>query len=109
MQPELAEALLQVCKEQCLATALEPCSHAPGPVFERLLAYLDIILHDPKHLDSQVHRICTGVDSSLILSNLRRLAAQSIPMVVRIPLVPGFNLREDALRGRVHLWSGEHG
>jgi pyruvate formate lyase activating enzyme len=67
-------------------------------VLERLLPYLDDILYDLKHVESDLHRMFTGLDNDLILSNLRRLMAQGAPVTVRVPLIPGFNASGDSLR-----------
>lgn len=98
MQPDLAEALLRLAKAECLSTAIETCGHTQWTVLERLLPYLDDILYDLKHVDSDLHRMFTGLGNDLILSNLRRLAAQDAPLTVRVPLIPGFNASSDSIR-----------
>jgi pyruvate formate lyase activating enzyme len=91
MQPDMAEALLRLAKADYISTAIETCGHTRWTVFERLVPFLDDILYDLKHIDSQLHQTHTGLDNGLILSNLRRLAASGAPVTVRIPLIPGFN------------------
>lgn len=91
MQPDFAEALLRLAKEAGVPTALETCGQTRWAVFERLLPFLDLILYDLKHVDSAIHRQFTGFGNELILDNLRRLAAVHAPLVVRVPLIPGFN------------------
>ncbi|MFN8444979.1 MAG: glycyl-radical enzyme activating protein [Caldilineaceae bacterium] len=98
MQPTFAEALLQLAKQAGIATALETSGHTQWPVFARLLPLLDLILYDLKHVDCERHRQVTGLGNELILANLRQLAAQNAPLIVRIPLIPGFNADADSLR-----------
>lgn len=98
MQPHLAEALLRLAKAECLSTAMETCGHTHWPVLEPLLPYLDHILFDLKHMDSEVHRRYTGVGNELILSNLRRLAALRAPLTIRVPLIPGYNATPENMR-----------
>jgi pyruvate formate lyase activating enzyme len=50
-----------------------------------------LILYDLKQVDSAIHRRFTGLGNELILANLRRLAALGAPLIVRVPLIPGFN------------------
>ena len=88
MQPLLAEALLRLAKAEGISTAMETCGQARWPVFRSLLPYLDHILFDIKHVDSQRHRTFTGVGNELILENLRRLAAMGAPLSLRLPLIP---------------------
>jgi pyruvate formate lyase activating enzyme len=98
MQPYLAEALLRLARAECISTAMETCGHCPWPVLERLVPHLDTILYDVKHANSAVHHAFTGVGNEQILDNLRRLAALSAPVVVRVPLIPGFNASTESVR-----------
>jgi pyruvate formate lyase activating enzyme len=97
-QPAMAEALLRLAKAENISTAIETCGHAPWNTLERLLPYLDLVLYDLKNMDSDAHRAVTGVSNERILSNLRRLAASDATVRVRVPLIPGFNATEVALR-----------
>jgi pyruvate formate lyase activating enzyme len=98
MQPNLAEALLRLAKAEQISTALETCGQTQWLVWERLLPYLDLILYDLKHLDSDLHRTFTGLGNELILANLRRLVALGAPLTLRVPLIPGFNASVDCVR-----------
>jgi pyruvate-formate lyase-activating enzyme len=51
-------------------------------------------------MDSGAHRRLTGVGNELIHANLRRLAESNLDcfVVVRIPLIPGYNDSEENLR-----------
>ncbi len=98
MQPDMARALLRLARDEYISTAIETCGHTPWPVLEQLLPFLDLILFDLKHMDSETHRAVTGVGNKLILSNLRRLAAIKAPLVVRVPLIPAFNASAKNLR-----------
>ena len=42
-------------------------------------------------MDSGKHREYTGVDNTLILDNITRLAKMGKTIIIRIPIVPGFN------------------
>lgn len=97
MQPAMAEALLRLAKAEGVSTAMETCGHISWKVLARLTPHLDVILYDLKHTDSDKHREFTGVDNELILSNLRRLAAEKVPVRVRVPLIPGFNATPEAM------------
>jgi pyruvate formate lyase activating enzyme len=91
MQPVLAEALLRLAKAEGISTAMESCGHTPWAVLEQLIPYLDHILYDLKHIDWATHQTYTGLGNELILSNLRQLAALGVPLIIRVPLIPGFN------------------
>ncbi len=92
MQPAFAEALLRLAHAKGIHTALETSGHTQWSVFERLLPHLDLLLYDVKHVDGEVHRRYTGLDNTLLLENLRRIAGRPAPkLVVRVPVIPGFN------------------
>lgn len=91
MQPAMCEALLQLARDEGIATAMETCGHTQWAVFERLAPLLDTVLFDLKHVDPAIHRQYTGMDNALILDNLRRLVAMGVRVRVRVPLIPGFN------------------
>ncbi len=109
MQPDLAEALLRLAKAECISTALETCGHTQWTVLARLLPYLDTVLYDLKHVDSDLHRRFTGLGNDLILANLRRLAARQTPVIVRVPLIPGFNASIDDIRAIAEFILGLNG
>jgi pyruvate formate lyase activating enzyme len=97
MQPQLAEALLRLAKAEDISTAMETCGHTQWKVLEYLLPYVDHVLFDLKHTESEIHRAFTGVDNDLILSNLRRLIEIGAPVRIRVPLIPGFNATIDSI------------
>ena len=90
-QSRFAAALLATCKNKGIHTAVETAGHSPWPDLERLLAYTDLFLYDLKHVDAEKHRRFTGVDLSIILDNLERLGRKGQPIIVRTPIIPGFN------------------
>lgn len=99
MQPAFAEALLRLARAEGIHTALETSGHTQWAVFARLLPHLDLLLYDVKHVDSELHRRYTGLDNTLILANLRRIAALPAPqLIVRVPVIPGFNADAASLR-----------
>jgi pyruvate formate lyase activating enzyme len=98
LQPDFAEAVLRLACDEGIHTAIETCGHAPWPNLARLLPYLDVVLFDVKHMDSEVHLAFTGAGNELILDNLLRLADAGAPVVVRVPLIPGFSAAEESVR-----------
>ena len=90
-QPDFTGALLKKCKDKGIHTVLDTSGYVQAEMWDGVLDYVDMILYDLKHMDSRKHRELTGVSNQLILANARKLASLKIPMVIRIPLIPGYN------------------
>jgi pyruvate formate lyase activating enzyme len=98
-QPEFALQLLRKCKEKSLNTVLDTCGYASWDIFKAILPYIDLILFDVKHLDSEMHRQGTGVGNEVILDNLKKLIdSRQVKMWIRIPLIPGYNDSEEHVK-----------
>ena len=99
LQSEFAEAILRLSKDEGLHTAIETCGAARWENLNRLLPYLDLVLFDLKHVDQEVHQQFTGASNAIILDNLRQTAQAGANLVVRVPLIPGFNADRASLAG----------
>ena len=77
--------------------AIETCGVFDFDRLSPVLKKMNEIFYDLKHLDPAVHRQYTGMDNRLILENLPRTACLGVPLVVRIPVVPGFNGDDETL------------
>ncbi|NCC72238.1 MAG: radical SAM protein, partial [Sphingobacteriia bacterium] len=71
--------------------------------FEAILPFTDLFLYDLKHPDPQIHKKYTGADNRLILQNLEWLSAQKTKIIIRIPVVPGFNDSEKVMNQTANL------
>ena len=98
MQPEFTLAILRGAKECGLHTCLETCGFAPWEKIEALLPYVDLFLWDVKETDDSRHREYTGVSCDRILENLHRLSNAGAQIVLRCPIIPGYNDRDAHLR-----------
>ncbi len=90
-QPEFARDLLRACQEQGLHTAVESTANAPWENIQMILPYLDLYLMDIKHMDSAKHKEFTTAPNERILENAKKLAGSDVELVIRTPVVPGFN------------------
>jgi pyruvate formate lyase activating enzyme len=100
LQAEFAEAVLSLAKAEGLHTAIETCGAVPWKNLVRLLPYLDLALFDLKHINAETHRRFTGKENTIILENLARVAQSDVDLIVRVPLIPGFNA-DDASLGAI--------
>jgi len=89
--------LLEQCKSEGLHTALDTSGYGPWDELKALLPFVDLLLFDLKHLDSDEHKRTTGVGNELIMKNLAK-ASGMIPIWLRIPLIAGFNDSEEHIK-----------
>jgi pyruvate formate lyase activating enzyme len=101
-QPKFATELLKACKAEGFHTALDTSGYSRWEVFEEMLRWVDLLLYDVKHMDSQVHRELTGVGNELILENLQK-AAERVRTWIRVPLIPGCNDSIENIRKMAEL------
>ena len=90
-QPEFARALLMAGKDAGIHTAVETTACVPWASLEAALPWLDLVLLDIKHMNSHKHELFTGKPTALIHENARKLAEAGKEIIVRVPVVPGFN------------------
>jgi pyruvate formate lyase activating enzyme len=91
LQGRFVASLLQACQAEEFHTAIETCGFTSWETMETVLKHVDQLLFDLKHMDSRKHEQWTGTGNERILDNARRAAAMVDEMVVRLPLIPGFN------------------
>ena len=70
-------------------TALE--CNATHPRLPELFELCDFLILDCKHYDSQKHFEVCGVDNKIIINNIALAAKERSQLLVRIPLIGGFN------------------
>lgn len=90
--PKFTHAVLSLCREAGLNTAVETCGYAPWDVMKPILSLCDVVLYDQKQMDPEKHKAYTGVSNELILENLRRISDElDCDIWVRVPTIPGYN------------------
>ena len=79
-------------------TTIETCGYCNNDAVKDIAKYLDLIYFDLKHMDSDKHKAYTGVSNKKILENLKTLDSMRKDIIVRIPIIPGYNDSEDNIR-----------
>ncbi len=95
MQKAFAQALLQRCHAEGIHTAIESNLCVDTAVLEQLIPQLDLVMADIKSMDAPAHIRGTGCSNEKTLSNIRWLDSRNVPLIIRTPVIPGFNDSED--------------
>ena len=91
LQPELLAQLLRRCREEGIPTAVESAVCVPYEVIAPLLPLVDEMICDIKSMDCAAHEAATGQPNTLILQNIRAMAGTGRTLLLRTPVIPGFN------------------
>ena len=91
MQPDFLLALLNQCRARNIHTAVDTSCYAEPEIVKSVANRADLFLCDLKHMDNEMHERFTGVGNNLVLENIRRISQADKKIVIRIPIIPGFN------------------
>jgi len=97
-QPRFLLAFLQDLKKEYIHTALDTAGYTPQSVLKAVAQWTDLFLYDLKLIDRDKSRRYTGVDSNLIMNNLRFLKELGKDVLIRVPLIPSVNDSKEDLR-----------
>lgn len=101
MTPNLTETLLRLSHQEGIHTAVETCLHVPWRYIQPSLPWIDLFLADLKHTDEARFQAWTNGSAKRVLANLCKLAETGKEIVIRVPLVPGFNADRQSIRSIV--------
>lgn len=93
MQPTFLLELLNYSRDEGLHTAVDTSGYANEVDFLKIAHRAHLLLFDLKSVDTGIHRQYTGVNNELIWNNIRKLSTEGPEVIIRIPVVPGFNSR----------------
>jgi len=98
LQWEFAGLLLKACKEASVHTCVETALVCARAHMETVFQYTDLVITDIKFMESARHSEHTGGGNELILENIKRSVELGKPLVIRTPVVPGYNNDEENIR-----------
>ncbi len=105
-QPEFCLGLLKKCHGYNISTAMESCLYTEWEVLKRILLYLDLIYVDIKCMDTKKHKTFTGKPNELILDNAIKVDKCQVPIIVRVPVVPGYTDDEENIKATSEFVAG---
>lgn len=99
LQFDFTYELLAAAKENGLHICMETCGFAKEENMKKAAELVDIFLFDYKETDSRKHKEFTGVSNELIMNNLRMLDEIGAKIILRCPIIPSLNDREEHFDG----------
>ena len=94
-QFEFVLELLKEANKRGLHVCMETCGYSSVEHYAKTLPYVDTYLFDIKETDSGKHIEYTGIPMKTITESLELLNSHNAKIVLRCPLIPGLNVREE--------------
>lgn len=89
LQSEELIELLKLCKSNSVNTCIE--SNASRIELREIAEYIDYLIVDIKHYDSELHKKWTGVDLENVKANIEFFLESGRQIHIRIPVINGVN------------------
>ena len=86
-QAGFLRALVREFERLGIDLCMETCGYFQWDTVADILAKLNHVLYDCKHMDAALHKELTGVSNTMILDNCVRLHALGIPLTLRVPTI----------------------
>ena len=90
--------LLVELKKRNINVNMETSLHVNWEKVERCVGLVDTFLVDLKHTDRDKFKTFTNGDAELVMNNLIKLNDSEAHIIVRIPVIPGFNHSEKEMK-----------
>ena len=103
-----ADYALEILKElgrRGFHRTVDTTLYASHEVVDAIADECELFLVDLKLMDSEKHRLYTGVGNELILKNIRHLTERKAPFSIRIPLIEGINADEENIKATARFLS----
>jgi pyruvate formate lyase activating enzyme len=103
LQADFVAELFKLCQENGIHTCLDTCGYADTDAWKKVLPYTNLVLYDIKLMDPRAHRKWTGKTNEKILRGINLVAVSKVPVIVRIPVIPGANDSEENMQAIARL------
>ncbi|AKA69121.1 glycyl-radical enzyme activating protein [Clostridium scatologenes] len=98
MQVDILRELVYKLYDSAVDLAIETSGYFDFQDVKDILEKMSLIFIDIKHMDDNKHKFYTGVSNKKILKNICRLNELEVPIVIRIPVIEGFNADAENIR-----------
>jgi pyruvate formate lyase activating enzyme len=99
---ELVLLLLEL-RKRSINVNMETSLHVNWEKVERCIGLVDTFLVDLKHTDRDKFKTFTHGDAELVMNNLKKLNDSEANIIVRIPVIPGFNHSEKEMKQMIQF------
>ncbi len=94
-QSDFTCEILKLCQDKGIHTAIETSGLASETDLMKVLEHCDLVLFDIKETDAAAHETFTHAKLSVIVANLKLINDLRKDFIIRLPIIPGLNDRED--------------
>ena len=95
--PDFVLPLIEKCHSVGIRVAIDTCGYVSDPAGIQVMKNADLLLYDIKGLNEEKHIENTGVSNKVIWENLRMLGDMGKPIIIRMPIIPGYSDDMDEL------------
>lgn len=106
LHPDFLVEILDACGRENIHRAIDTSGFVKTETLLRVAKHTDLFLYDLKMIDTDKHKLYTGVDNQLILENLKTLAESGAAIQIRIPLIGGVNDDDDSVEAAAAFVAG---
>jgi pyruvate formate lyase activating enzyme len=108
-QEEFLLALMTESKRNNLRTAIDTTGYTSVNTLNKVIEYTDLFLYDLKIMDEDKHLKYTGVSNKGILTNLDYILKNGKEVIIRFPVIPGINDKEENILQMKKFIAGYNG
>lgn len=102
-QPSFALALVKAAKEKGLHVCMETSGFCNAESLKEIQPFIDLFLYDYKATGDKDHLAFTGVSQERILQNLCMLDNLGADIILRCPMIPGYNITDAHVIGIIDV------
>lgn len=95
LQWEFVKALAALSRTYGIHNCIETNGYYPFERAEAVAPNIDLFLMDWKESDEALHKKYTGVGNKPIFENIKKLGERGNSILLRCPIIPGYNDRDD--------------
>ncbi|MCL5070615.1 MAG: glycyl-radical enzyme activating protein [Actinobacteria bacterium] len=88
--PGFVRKLAEFYKNLEISVAIETCGFVPWKNFQKIIAYVDLVMFDLKFIQAKKHFKYLGCSNELIINNLFKISKYA-ETIVRMPIIPSIN------------------